>query len=1070
MTTQITTYLNNLRAKFKTGQATEYSHRPALEELLEALADGVQAINDPKRVECGAPDFIILRGEAPIGYLETKDIDTDLHREERSEQMGRYRGSLNNLILTDYLSFRWYVKGELHAEAKLGEVKHDGSDIQSKAEGKKEVHDLLTRFLAYQGSSISSPEKLAEHMASLARMLRDVLQEAFLQEQASGVLHGQLTAFQDTLIPDLSVAEFADMYAQTITYGLFAARVRIPVGETFTRQKAAWNLPKTNPFLRKLFHEIAGPDLDERVAWLVDDIAHLLQRADMEAILEDFGKSTRQEDPVVHFYETFLGTYDSKMRKARGVYYTPEPVVTYIVRSLDHLLKTRFDKPDGLANRNTLILDPAVGTATFLYFVVQHVYETLNKMGMAGMWDDYAENQLLPRLFGFELLMAPYAVAHMKLGIQLQEMGYTFQGNQRLGVYLTNSLGKPIFQEEVAAFASYITEEANAAADIKEDKPIMVVLGNPPYSVSSANKGEYIERLMNRYKRAVRDERNIQPLSDDYIKFLRFAHHRINQTGHGLIGMITNHSYLSGLIHRGMREELMKDFDEIYILNLHGNALMGETAPDGGKDENVFDIRQGVGIILAVKLPPAKTSEVSKTSEVLARIYYADLWGCRKSKYNALNDHDVNNTEWEKLNPQAPHYFFVPKDFSLMDEYKRGWSVADIFPVHSSGIKTHRDDFVIDFDEETLLERIQVFRDAKYSDESIRERFDLNNTRDWKLSKSRNNLQNQENWEEFFRQCLYRPFDIRSIYYSDDLIELSRSNIMQHMLHSNLSLLTMRQVVGPPHTHYMATDVIADDRIFFSNRGTSVLFPLYLYNNTREKKKTHGGSGAFTMSLFEEPAPYTTRRPNLSLKFIAYTKEKLELGFVPDGRGDLQENFGPEDIFHYAYAVFHSPTYRERYAEFLKIDFPRLPITSDLALFRALAEKGRELVSLHLMDADVLEQSGVNYPIPGSDEVISRHPRYYAPGEENPQIGEQLEQGRIYINEEQYFEGIEAAVWEFQIGGYQVLHKWLKDRKAANWKLTFDDVRHYGQVVVALRETMRLMGEIDEVIPRWPLE
>lgn len=1068
--TMLKEYLKSLRQKLDTGDATEHTHRPALSVLLESFADDIQAINEPKRVACGAPDYCILRGQTPIGYVEAKDIGANLHALENDEQITRYRTSLNNLILTDYLEFHWYVNGDLRETVQLGRLTRD-HQIRTEPGGIQQTANLLNRFLTQQTPVIGDPQELARRMAGLARMLRELLSEAFEQESASGALHAQMNVFRETLIPDLDVAQFADMYAQTITYGLFAARVRVPAPQEFTRREAAWNLPKTNPFLRKLFNEIAGPDLDDSIAWLVDDIAHLLANADMDAVLRDFGKSTRQEDPVVHFYETFLAAYDPRMRQARGVYYTPEPVVSYIVRSLDYLLKTRFGRPDGLADRDTLILDPAVGTATFLYFVIQHVYESLEVMGLAGMWDDYAKNQLLPRIFGFELLMAPYAVAHMKLGIQLQKLGYQFAGKQRLGVYLTNTLGKPIFQEEVAPFARYITEEANAAAEIKGDKPIMVVLGNPPYSVSSANKGEYIEQLMKRYKKAVRDERNIQPLSDDYIKFLRFAHERIEQTGYGLVGMITNHSYLSGLIHRGMRQELMKTFDEIYLLNLHGNALMGETASDGSKDENVFDIRQGVGIILAVKLPQGKTSEVSETSEVLADVYYADLWGRRADKYNALNTHDLSTTDWEELTPQAPHYFFVPKDFNLYDEYQRGWSVTDIFPVHSSGVKTHRDHFVIDFDEDALRERIKIFRDEKFSDEIIKDRFELNDTRDWKLSEARDSFQNQTGWDEHFSQYLYRPFDIRSIFYSVGFVDRPRMDVSQHMLHNNMALLTIRQVVGPPHNHFIATNVIADNRTFFSNRGTPVLFPLYLYNNTRKKIETlsSGGSMPFILSLFEEQEPYKTRCPNLSRKFLAYTKDKLSLAFTPNGRGDLQENFGPEDIFDYAYAVFHSPTFRERYAEFLKIDFPRLPLTSDVALFRTLAEKGGQLVALHLMESESLRKTGVSYPVSGSDLTVSRYPRYYAPGEPAPGSDTHLEQGRVYINNQQYFAGIEPQVWEFQIGGYQVLDKWLKDRKKAQRALTFDDVRHYGCIVKALRETIRLMAEIDAVITEWPI-
>jgi hypothetical protein len=602
-------YLKTIEGNLATGSATEHTHRSALKALLEAVGEGITAINEPRRIECGAPDYIITRARAPIGYVEAKDVGRSLDEAERSEQLARYRESLNNLILTDYLEFRWYVEGERRETARLATLTSDGR-VRTRRGGVQAVSVLLEKFFAQVVPTVGTPKELAQRMAALARMTRDLIQETFRREREEGALHAQLKAFRETLIPFLTPAQFADMYAQTITYGLFAARVRAPSpyegegrgGGEFTREKAAWNLPKTNPFLRRLFNEIAGPDLDDRIAWLVDDLAHLLARADMAEILRDFGRRTRQEDPVVHFYETFLGAYDPQMRKGRGVYYTPEPVVSYIVHSLDHIVKTRFNRSLGLADTNTLILDPAVGTATFLYFVIQQIHETLTAMGQAGAWNDYVETHLLPRVFGFELLMAPYAVAHMKLGILLQETGYDFAGDQRLGIYLTNSLEEAITQAETMGFARFITDEANAAAEIKRDKPIMVVLGNPPYSVSSANQGDHIEQLMDRYKAAVRDERNIQPLSDDYIKFIRFAHDRIERTGYGVIGMITNHSYLSGLIHRGMREELMKSFDEIYVLNLHGNALMGETAPDGGPDENVFDIRQGVAIVFMIKL------------------------------------------------------------------------------------------------------------------------------------------------------------------------------------------------------------------------------------------------------------------------------------------------------------------------------------------------------------------------------------------------------------------------------------------------------------------------------------
>jgi hypothetical protein len=1040
------TYLQELQNKLSTGDATEHTHRPALQRLIEALAPDLTVINEPRRIECGAPDYIITRAQTPIGYVEAKDIDANLDHEERSDQMRRYRESLNNLILTDYLEFRWYVEGEQRAAVRLTSLALDGSIKRSK-DGAQTLADLFQRFFTQEVPTVGRPRELAQRMATLTRMIRDLIEETFSREAERGSLHAQLEAFRETLIPDLTPVQFADMYAQTIAYGLFAARVRVTNGHTFTREKAAWNLPKTNPFLRSLFHEIAGPSLDERVAWLVDDLAHLLARADMAEILRDFGKRTRQEDPVVHFYETFLTAYDPEMRQSRGVYYTPEPVVSYIVRSLDHLIKTRFNLRLGLADTRVLLLDPAAGTATFLYFVIQQIHETLMSMGQAGAWNDYVEQYLLPRVFGFELLMAPYAMAHMKLGVQLQETGYHFAGDQRLGIYLTNTLEEAITRAQTLGFAGFITREANDAAEIKRDKPIMVVLGNPPYSVSSVNKGDYIEQLMNRYKTAVRSEQNIQPLSDDYIKFIRFAHDRIERTGYGIIGMITNHAYLSGLIHRGMREELMKTFDEIYVLNLHGNSLIGETTPDGGPDQNVFDIRQGVAIILAVK-QGVQTSEVSKTSEVC----YLDLWGIREDKYRWLLENDVSTTDPQVLEPLSPYFFFIPRDLNLQNEYERGWIVTDIYPISSTGIKTHRDRFVIDFDYKSLHSRIAEFRDQGLSDQEVRERFRLKDTRDWKLPEARAQLQAQENWEKDFQHCLYRPFDVRPIYYSSAVVEFPRPGVMQHMLRKNIALVTVRQLASESFRHVFTTQHPGDgNAISLSTREYNHYFPLYLYTTPEDM--------AGTLFATQE----TTREPNFSSQFIVAVKEKLNLAFTPDGKGDLETTFGPEDIFNYAYAVFHSPTYRERYAEFLKIDFPRLPLTSDRVLFKALAEKGEELVALHLMELMTPDDLITKFDVPGSNQV--ERVRYAGPHQDGQ--GDQVP-GRVYINKTQYFEGIQPEVWEFQIGGYQVLNKWLKDRKGR--RLSFDDIIHYQKIVVTLKETSRLMEEIDELIPSWPIE
>jgi predicted helicase len=1041
-------YALTIEKELAAGNATEHTHRPALKALVESLATGVTATNEPRRIECGAPDFIITKGSATIGYIEAKDIGKSLDEAEQTEQMERYLDSLTNLILTNYLEFRWYVDGERRLSARLGTPTKEGKIKRDKA-GAQAVAELLGNFLALKAEAVGTPKELALRMARLAHLIRNLIVNAFQKEPESGSLHTQLSAFRDNLIPDLSVEQFADMYAQTIAYGLFAARCTNSTGKDFTRQNAAYLLPKTNPFLRKLFNHIAGPDLDDRIAWLVDDLAQVLAHADMAAILKGFGKRTAREDPVVHFYETFLVAYDPKVREMRGVYYTPEPVVSYIVRSIDHLLRTRFNRLQGLMDGSTLILDPAVGTATFLYMVMSEIHQAMVSQGQKGMWNDYVSEKLLPRIFGFELLMAPYAVAHLKLGLLLQETGYQFQSNQRLGIYLTNTL-EEAFQksEQLAGFNEYIVDEANAAAEIKKEKPIMVVLGNPPYSGISANKGEWITELIDGvfdkdgheilrgYKRVDGQplhERKIW-LQDDYVKFIRFGQWRIERTGKGILGFITNHAYLDNPTFRGMRQYLMDTFTDIYILNLHGNVKKKEVPPDGGKDENVFDIQQGVSIGLFIR---------DSGKDGPARVHYADVWGLRESKYHILSETDVNTTQWTELKPNSPFYFFVTRLEDYRSEYEQGWKVTDVFPVNSTGIITARDKIVLDFDHHTLKERLAEFINASVSDEIIRQtyfgrkesdKYAPGDTRGWKLPDAREKLQSEKNLSDHIKPCLYRPFDIRPIYYTDYMVDWSRPEVMRHMLaRENLGMLVTRQTRD--QWDALATNCIVGHKSLSAYDITS-LVPLYLYPTEGEMQFEKG------------------RRPNLNPEFIKTVSDKLGLKFISDGKGDLIGNFGPEDIFNYAYAVFHSPTYRSRYTEFLRIDFPRLPLTSDKKLFKSLADKGAKLVSLHLMESPVLNNLITKYPVAGSNLV--------------ERVGYDENTQRVHINKGQYFEGVEPAIWNFHIGGYQVCQKWLKDRKGRI--LSYDELTHYQKVVVALKETIRLMAEIDTLIPSWPVE
>jgi len=531
----ISQYLKELQKHLATGEATEHTYRPALKALIEFFGKQVTAINEPKRVACGAPDFIVTRERTPLGYIEAKDIGKNLDEEERSEQMARYLDGLSNLILTDYLEFRWYENGKFVDRARLARL-GAGGKLREEPDGAEKFTRLISNFLSSAIPTIGGPKELAARMAALARLIRDVILRAFDDEDKGGSLHVQMQAFRKVLLHDLEPKQFADMYAQTISYGLFAARCNHPGGTgvspveghgqdahatTFTRKVAAYDIPKTNPFLRKMFNYIAGPDLDERVTWAVDHLAELLRRADTHTILKNFGKRTRREDPVVHFYETFLAAYDPKMREARGVYYTPEPVVSYIVRSVDYILKKDFGLKDGLADttmtpvyrtvkdkngetrrkkvgecHKVLILDPACGTGTFLYGVIDHIHQQLVSKGQKGAWSGYVSKHLLPRLFGFELLMAPYAVAHMKLSLQLAETGYDFKSGERLRIYLTNALEEPHEFADLDLFASTIAEEANAASEVKSEAPVMVILGNPPYSGHSANKGKWIRDLL----------------------------------------------------------------------------------------------------------------------------------------------------------------------------------------------------------------------------------------------------------------------------------------------------------------------------------------------------------------------------------------------------------------------------------------------------------------------------------------------------------------------------------------------------------------------------------------------
>ncbi len=622
-------YINNINKRYKQGNATEHTYRGDLQTLIESIVPAIRATNEPKRQSCGAPDYILTKRDnlsrsesgIPVGFIEAKDIgDRDLaglKKTGNKEQFDRYKASLNNLFFTDYLDFHLYRDGQFIIKIAIAEITDRG--IVALPQNFANFENLITDFCSHIGQTIKSSKKLAEMMAGKARLLSDIIENSLTSDEINNensTLKEQMNAFKEILIHDITPKGFADVYAQTIAYGMFAARLHDPTLPTFSRQEAAELIPKSNPFLRKLFGYIAGPDLDDRIKWIVDSLVEIFLACNVEEILKNYGKTTKMEDPIIHFYETFLSEYDPKLRKARGVWYTPAPVVNFIVRAVDDILKTEFDLPQGLADNSKTkikinqqgkqvehevhkvqILDPATGTGTFLAEVVKHIHKKFE--GQQGIWSNYVETHLLPRLNGFELLMASYAMAHLQLDLLLTETGFKPTTNQRLRVYLTNSLEES-HPDTGTLFANWLSAEANEANHLKRDSPVMVVMGNPPYSVSSTNKSPWIENLTADYKKNL-NERNIQPLSDDYIKFIRFGQHFIEKTGEGILAFITNNSFIDGIIHRKMREELIKAFDKVYIIDLHGNAKKKEVCLDGSPDQNVFDIMQGVSINIFVK-------------------------------------------------------------------------------------------------------------------------------------------------------------------------------------------------------------------------------------------------------------------------------------------------------------------------------------------------------------------------------------------------------------------------------------------------------------------------------------
>ena len=975
---------------------------------MAAFPDTV-AVNDPKRSAHGNPDFVFLKHSNQsviLGYAEAKDITINLDKTLKTDQLKRY-GGYDNLFLTNYLDFRFFRNGELYQQATIGELK--GDQLEFFSERFDQLAAELQAFLDLPPETITSGNRLAKIMGAKAQRIRTNV-ALYLAEpnERNEELEKMYRIMRELLVHDLTTDQFADMYAQTLVYGLFAARYHDKTPESFTRQEARDLVPASNPFLAEFFDHIAGRRFDTRLAYIVDELCEVFSVSDVKAIVHQHLKLTEanfhEKDPIIHFYEDFLQAYDPAERKRMGAYYTPIPVVQFIVRMVDDVLKRDFNLPAGLADTSkqmvnitkqgqkskvelhrVQILDPAVGTATFLNEIIKHVYATFK--GQEGRWPSYVERDLIPRLYGFELMMAPYTIAHLKLGLTLEETGVK-EFKQRLGVYLTNTLEEGVNRTPdlftSVGLAEAVSNEAIAASAIKHERPIMVVIGNPPYSGESSNKTEYAMSLVDKYKYEPGGtqkllERNPKWINDDYVKFIAFAEDMIAKNGTGIVAMITNHGYLDNPTFRGMRWQLTQTFDSIHILNLHGNSLKKETSLVGGKDENVFDIRQGVAIIVAVK--------TGKKRAAPAKVFHADMLGTRRDKFDALQGTPV----WKPVVLDKKMYYFAQKGTAGKANYNKGVELSELFIVSNVGIATSADKVFIGHSKNDVLKNLEQAKLAG-GHGKVFER-----------------LQGHEIDQGAIQPVTYRPFDDQFIYYEPKVLERARENVMYHFLDKqNLGLISTRfqfRKENPYAFIFVTKDMLDINSI--QSPGTACLFPLYVYHDDGTR---------------------TTNFQPDALKQLTI---------------NLAKHYEPEQILDYIYAVLHSQNYREKYAEFLKTDFPRVPIPASDAEFVRLAKFGMRLRQLHLLEAPDLANYDTTFPIVGSNLV--EKVKYKG--------------GNVWINADQYFGNVPEAAWNFYIGGYQSAQKWLKDRKTRT--LTNGDLEHYQKIIKALVETDRIMEEID---------
>lgn len=1030
-------YLLALR-KTAIDEKTEHTDRQALEALLQTFADdagdGIKVQHEPKRVIAkGAPDFKVSKSGLILGYVENKGIGEPLDKVLRSDQIAKYKTLSQNIVLTDYLHFIWLNKDGIQRETLCHATDLENPKYRLREDRVNAVRKLLQGFFSTAPEGIGRAQPLALALARRSQLLRDFLGEELVRQERDhkeARLYGLFQIFRDQVFHELTLKEFADAFAQMLAYGLFLARLNSD-SEPVTLHNAREYVPGSFRLIRELVDFLSELEKDEyrEVRWVVEEVLSIVNGLDLPAIHADLSFRQRkaisrkvraadeeehrlfERDPFIYFYEDYLKAYDKDMRKSRGVYYTPPPIVNFIVRAVDDILKESFGIPDGLAdNKRVTVLDFACGTGTFLLEVFQKIFENIGGPD-AGRADPIVRQHMLRNLFGFEYLIAPYTIAHLKLSQYLKDQGHSLKGTERLQIFLTNTL-EPI-EPQATFLLPAITAEVEAAQRVKDQK-ILVITGNPPYSGHSKNKGGWITAKIAAYKYVdgrPLGEKNPKWLQDDYVKFIRFAQLKMDVVNEGIVGIITNHSYLDNPTFRGMRQSLTQTFNQIYILDLHGSTKPKELTPPGVENVNVFDIQKGVAIALFVKEPNAPPG-----------IWYSEFWGTRLEKYQRTAGTQFDEIEWQQVRCFAPYHMFRPLDWTGWESYQSGWSIADslnpagekaqIFNLNVLGFQSHRDHFAIAFERSEIEDRARDMISTVLSDDEVTEKYGIKNNRDWNISDAREAIRTSKNWRDKVIRCAYRPFDNPYCFFGPEFMDYPRRELLDHVAgRDNIALVASRQIGTANWRHaFVANGSPNDCLISDQSSEANQVFPLWRF--------AEQDSG---------------RHENFTAAFRAHIDSQYDHHYTPD------------EILGTIYAVLHAPTYRTRYAKFLRIDFPRIPFPEKAGDFDKLSELGQDLVQAHLL-REVPRKGLAAYHGKGDHKVEAVR---YAPKEE-----------AIWINKTQFFQPVPENVWNFHIGGYQVLDKYLKSRKGR--KLSLDEINHVSAVADSLAFTIEQMAKIDE--------